>query len=102
MRKFHRAVHFDFHTMPGIHDIGQRFNADKFAQQLSDAHVDYINFFAHIISILNYANNIYVALNVFCHVERSRIFQLSELKPNLFELFKRAYEKSQIVDIYFK
>ena len=34
-----------------------------------------------------------------CHVERSRIFQLSELKPNLFELFKRAYEKSQIVNI---
>ena len=39
---------------------------------------------------------------VACHVERSRIFQLSELKPNLFELFKRAYEKSQIVDIYLK
>ena len=37
--------------------------------------------------------------NVACHVERSRIFQLSELKPNLFELFKRAYEKSQIVNI---
>ena len=37
--------------------------------------------------------------HVACHVEQSRIIQLSELKPNLFELFKRAYEKSQIVDI---
>ena len=36
------------------------------------------------------------------HAERSRIFLLSELKPSLFELFKRAFEKSQIVGIYLK
>ena len=28
-----------------------------------------------------------------------KIFQLSELKPNLLELFKRAHEKSQIVNL---
>lgn len=47
MRPIHRAIHFDFHTMPGIHDIGRCFDANTFAQQLADAHVDYINFFAH-------------------------------------------------------
>ena len=47
MRPIHRAIHFDFHTMPGIHDIGRCFDADVFAQRLADAHVDYINFFAH-------------------------------------------------------
>jgi len=47
MRKIRRAVHFDFHTMPGIYDIAERFDAAVFAQRLADAHVDYINFFAH-------------------------------------------------------
>lgn len=46
MRKFHRAVHFDFHNMPGIQDLGRDFDAAAFAQRLADAHVDYINFFA--------------------------------------------------------
>lgn len=46
MREIKRAVHFDFHTMPGIYDIGQGFDAEEIAQRLSDAHVDYINFFA--------------------------------------------------------
>ena len=45
MRKFHRAVHFDFHNMPGIYDINRDFDAAVFAQRLADAHVDYINFF---------------------------------------------------------
>lgn len=45
MRKFHRAVHFDFHNMPGIQDLGRDFDAAAFAQRLADAHVDYINFF---------------------------------------------------------
>ena len=26
MRKIHRAIHFDFHTMPGIHDFGRGFD----------------------------------------------------------------------------
>lgn len=47
MRPIHRAIHFDFHTMPGIYDFGRGFDAAVFAQRLADAHVDYINFFAH-------------------------------------------------------
>jgi hypothetical protein len=47
VRKIHRAIHFDFHTMPGIHNFGRGFDAAVFAQRLADAHVDYINFFAH-------------------------------------------------------
>ena len=47
MRQIRRAVHFDFHTMPGIHDFNRDFDAAVFAQRLADAHVDYINFFAH-------------------------------------------------------
>ena len=47
MRQIRRAVHFDFHTMPGIHDFNRDFDASVFAQRLADAHVDYINFFAH-------------------------------------------------------
>lgn len=47
MHPMNRAVHFDFHTMPGITNFGENFNAETFAQTLSDARVDYINFFAH-------------------------------------------------------
>ena len=47
MKTIRRAVHFDFHTMPGIYDINRDFDAAVFAQRLADAHVDYINFFAH-------------------------------------------------------
>ena len=46
MRKMTRAIHFDFHTMPGINDFGERFDAEKFAQTLQDAGVKYINTFA--------------------------------------------------------
>ena len=49
-----------------------------------------------------FGNNIAVDPTFKCHAERSRIFLLSELKPSLFELFKRAFEKSQIVSIYLK
>ncbi len=41
--KFGRAIHYDFHTSPGIPNIFGNFDADKFAEQLSAAHVDYIN-----------------------------------------------------------
>lgn len=46
MRKIKRAVHIDFHTMPEIPDLGERFDAVKFAETLADARVDFINFFA--------------------------------------------------------
>ncbi len=41
-----RALHFDFHTLPAIPDLGDDFNAKEFAEKLSDAKVEYINFFA--------------------------------------------------------
>lgn len=46
MRPMRRAVHIDFHTMPGIHDFNREWNPARFAQTLSDAHVEYINAFA--------------------------------------------------------
>ncbi len=44
-RKMQRAIHFDFHTLPG-NDVGSKFDAKAFAQTLKDSHVGYINFFA--------------------------------------------------------
>lgn len=41
-----RAIHLDFHTMPGIHDVGNDFDANKFAQTLEASGVDYITVFA--------------------------------------------------------
>jgi len=41
-----RAVHLDFHTMPGIYDVGADFNAEEFARTLKSAHIDYITVFA--------------------------------------------------------
>lgn len=46
MKKMNRAIHFDFHTMPGIEDFGENFNAEEFARQMEKANVDYVNFFA--------------------------------------------------------
>lgn len=46
MRKMKRAVHVDFHTMPGITDIAAGFDGESFAQTLADAHVTYVNVFA--------------------------------------------------------
>jgi len=46
MKKIKRAIHFDFHTLPGIDDFCANFDAEKFASQLADAHVDYVNMFA--------------------------------------------------------
>ena len=45
MRKIKRAIHIDFHTMPGIDDFGENFDAATFAETLSSAKVGYINFF---------------------------------------------------------
>ncbi len=46
MYKFQRAVHLDFHNMPGIPDFGNDFNPGEFARTLADAHVGWITFFA--------------------------------------------------------
>lgn len=41
--KIKRAVHIDFHTLPGIDDFGLSFSASDVAGKLKDAHVDYVN-----------------------------------------------------------
>lgn len=41
-----RAIHLDFHTMPGVYDVGRDFDADEFAATLAGAEVDYITVFA--------------------------------------------------------
>lgn len=46
LKPMKRAVHFDFHTMPGIDDICENFDAEKFAEELDCANVGYINAFA--------------------------------------------------------
>ena len=46
MRDIKRGAHIDFHTMPGIYNIGQGFDAKIFAERLANAHIDYVNFFA--------------------------------------------------------
>jgi len=46
MRLIKRAVHLDFHTLPGIPDFGEHFDAAQFAKTLKEAKVDFINVFA--------------------------------------------------------
>lgn len=41
-----RAIHFDFHTMPGVLDVGAAFDETKFADALAAAHVEYVTVFA--------------------------------------------------------
>ncbi len=41
-----RAIHLDFHTMPGIEDFGAGYTAESLAKQLKEANVNYINMFA--------------------------------------------------------
>lgn len=45
LKPIRRAVHFDFHTMPGIDDFCEKFDGALLARQLKEAHVEYINFF---------------------------------------------------------
>ncbi len=40
-----RAIHIDFHTMPGIYNFNEGFDAKEFAQRLHDAGVEYVNVF---------------------------------------------------------
>lgn len=47
MRRYiERAIHFDFHTLPDVPDLGQNFDAEKLADTLVESKVKYINFFA--------------------------------------------------------
>jgi len=46
MRKMKRAIHFDFHCLPELPDLGDDFSAEAFAKTLADSKVKYINFFA--------------------------------------------------------
>jgi len=41
-----RAVHLDFHTMPGVYDVGRDFDPEEFARTLHEASIDYITVFA--------------------------------------------------------
>ncbi len=41
-----RSIHLDFHTMPGIYDVGRDFSGEKFAGVLKKAGVEYITVFA--------------------------------------------------------
>lgn len=41
--KFTRAMHFDFHTSPGIPNLLGNFDAEQFADQLMGAQIEYIN-----------------------------------------------------------
>ncbi len=41
-----RAIHLDFHTLPGIPDLGEAFDADEFAGTLADCGVEFVNVFA--------------------------------------------------------
>jgi len=40
-----RAIHIDFHTMPGIYNFGEKFDARIFAERLKEANVEIINCF---------------------------------------------------------
>ena len=46
LKPMRRAVHFDFHTMPGIDNFLENFDAEEFAKQMEAANVEYINMFA--------------------------------------------------------
>ncbi|NLB56065.1 MAG: hypothetical protein GX811_09940 [Lentisphaerae bacterium] len=46
MKHLKRAVHIDFHTMPGVWDVGSDFDAKDFAATLNQAGVEFVNLFA--------------------------------------------------------
>lgn len=55
-KKFRRAIHYDFHTSPGIPHIFGNFDAEKFADQLAAAQVEYINMAARCNMGFSYYN----------------------------------------------
>ncbi|HHV96941.1 MAG TPA: hypothetical protein GXX37_10805 [Clostridiaceae bacterium] len=46
MKLMKRAIHLDFHTMPGIYNFNDRWDPEEFARILKNAKVKYINAFA--------------------------------------------------------
>ena len=48
MRPMKRAIHIDFHTMPGIYNFNENWDAAAFAERLRNAHVKYINAFKEV------------------------------------------------------
>ncbi len=56
IEKVKRAIHFDFHTMPGIENLCSNFNAKEFAKTLKDNGVEYINFTARCNIGFSYYN----------------------------------------------
>ena len=46
MKPIRRAVHIDFHTMPGIRDFAANLSGEQIADTLAGAQVDYVNIFA--------------------------------------------------------
>ncbi|MBE6597282.1 MAG: hypothetical protein E7641_06385 [Ruminococcaceae bacterium] len=54
--KFRRAIHYDFHTSPGIENIFGNFDAEKFASQLEEAKVEYVNVAARCNMGFSYYN----------------------------------------------
>lgn len=46
MKPMKRAIHLDFHTMPGIYNFNESWDAKVFADMLKEAKVEYINAFA--------------------------------------------------------
>ena len=54
--KFRRAVHFDFHTSPGVVNILRNFDAEHFADQLASAHIEYVNVAARCNMGFSYYN----------------------------------------------
>ena len=55
-KPFRRAHHFDFHTSPGVHNILENFDADRFAGQLEAAHIEYVNLAARCNMGYSYYN----------------------------------------------
>ena len=41
-----RCIHVDFHTMPGVADLGKNIDPEQMAQLFADAHVTWVNLFA--------------------------------------------------------
>lgn len=54
--KFRRALHFDFHTSPGVEHIFGNFDAEHFADQLAEAHIEYVNLAARCNMGYSYYN----------------------------------------------
>lgn len=51
-----RAMHFDCHTCPGVENPFSNFDAEAFAAQLAEMHVEYINFTARCNMGFSYYN----------------------------------------------